>query len=168
MRKAKLLSVLGFLGLGAAVPSCSHDCTDAGCASGMNAHFTVPLFNDDIRASTLSICRNNDCLTGSFSSLPPDSGANVGIAFANGSVTSRTAWGTAILRPSGEIEVTYQVSDSRDLHDGDLYRVTVTDASGTPHTAIEKNVTYAVNFPNGEDCGPTCRNIELDGSAPSD
>jgi hypothetical protein len=125
----------------------------------------VPL---DIRASTISVCRNNECLTGSFSDLPPDSGAVAGIMFANGPATTRTAWGIAFLRSSGEIDVTYDVSDVRDLHDGDLYTVTVTDASGTQHTAIEKNATYAVISPNGEDCGPICRHIELDGSAPQD
>jgi len=142
--------------LAAAVPSCSTDCSEVGCFSGMLAHVTTSLDTAGLRQASVSICRNASCLEGSAEAPVGDAGVTGFVLHDSSGASALVSFGTG-----GAIDITYNVQNMADLHDGDRYVITVTDGAGAVVGSVDKTVNYATDAPNGADCGPVCRKVTL-------
>lgn len=174
MLGATSLVVLGTLAPASCRP---RDCTLLPCDSA-NARITVhaPVPPAQLAASKTTVCWREVCsdLVGAS-----DAGAgDAGVAIAFDTRTSLLV-GEADVSAEGagasrvQLTLHYFTRGSRGdfVHmrpaDGDLYRVTVTDAAGTKLFAAERVVTYAQSYPNGSDCDPDpCRQATFELPAP--
>jgi hypothetical protein len=61
------------------------------------------------------------------------------------------------------LQVLWDPRNRSELRDGDEYRVQVEDAEARTILSIRESITHYVSYrPNGSDCEPECRRIEID------
>jgi hypothetical protein len=161
-RAPPLLSVLALASL--ELSCTSMNCSKVDCLPSMIMNVPLDISYSDVRASTLTVCRNDDCFTGPLSGLPPalqdDSGLGVLLpAVADADASSHC---DVIVDAPPKIEVECDSVPRQAVVDGDRYRLTLTDATGTVVASVDRTVSYAVSFPNGEECGPTCHGTSID------
>jgi hypothetical protein len=120
----------------------------------------------DVPQMTIEVCRNKECLTGSFGQARyPDSNDSATVTFPDPSTIEETKSAHvdafivegAATTPGLQLSVDYYPYNFNGLEDGDVYGVTVRRGS-TVVGSFEKTVTYRVSYPNGVACGPECRN----------
>lgn len=148
-------------------------CTLIGCGSAVTIKTPLLVTFATIRASSIEVCRNTDCLSGSFASLkdPPSPGTGVGISFPDAQTIERdhtphvdaTIWATGV---SGfRLEVGYWPWSVDDLHDGDRFALRVRDGEGNTIVSVSRSVSYVTSYPNGKECGPVCRTATIESDA---
>jgi hypothetical protein len=166
-RDASLLSVLTLASVALSCSS-SMNCTDVGCPSSMTMNVPVVISYSDVRASTLTVCRNDDCFTGPLSGLPPTLLDHTGMGVlipAVADADARSRCFVSVWSPP-RIDVRCDSAGPQAVMDGDRYRLTLTDATGAVVASVDRTVSYAVSFPNGEECGPTCHSTTIDLGTP--
>jgi hypothetical protein len=125
---------------------------------------------EELRSSTLTLCRNDSCHALSFKGLstPEPDGrivngrvyfprfgeARVGELSYDAAVEP-LAMGGFMLR------MNYSPSSAADLKDGDVYTVTIKTGAGRKLIDMRQTATYEVTQPNGPECGPVCRQARL-------
>jgi hypothetical protein len=122
----------------------------------------------DIQQSTITLCRNDMCLTGAFATInaPPSQNAGVGLAIASTPDNGKAAGASALLMARANGSFWLQVFWPLDLGatpmDGDVYKVSVINAAGTDVTAFEMPATYDTTYPFGKECPTTCHSVVFD------
>ncbi len=150
-----LLPILS--GCGGGTADGGKTCTAIGCFSGFFVsapHIALDLAQ--IQASSLAVCRNGACLTGSFATwdgtqmleLPAAPRDPAHPEFVRVSVFSEEG--------GARFEISYSIGSSDPLPDGDVYDVTLTAGDGSTPISTHQTVTYARNQPNGPSCPPIC------------
>jgi hypothetical protein len=145
-------------------------CTQVGCHSLFDASFNLPISLDALRQGSLVVCRNGQCLSGSFASLSPqDSGGVTSVTFPDDQETQTTQSAqvrAAVQNESTDrlsIEITYLPWDRYDLSNGDTYAIEVLDAAQQPLRSTQTTVAaYDDFYPNGAECGPPCHVFRAD------
>lgn len=153
-------------------------CSAIGCGSAVTIKTPLRATFPTIRASSIEVCRNAVCLSGSFATLtdPPSPGTGVGVSFPEPQTIDRdhTAHVDATISATGatglQLEVAYWPWSMDDLRDGDLFELTVRDGAGRTVASASRSATYRTSYPNGKECGPVCRTatVESDGGAVTD
>lgn len=129
-------------------------CTEIGCGSGASWSATAPQ-PVDYHGATVRACRNDVCASGVF----PSSGPLSTLTLAPDVASAEIGGEATALGPSVEVGVS---GPSGALVDGDRYRIEVRDATGDVIVSLaETAATYAIQQPNGPECGPTCRSVTL-------
>jgi hypothetical protein len=160
----------------AAASGCTTDdelgqaCTDPrACGPAATIKIDLPLSFDEIQASKITLCRNDECLTGSFASLnaPPSANAGVGIVIASTADGGVAPGASALVMASPDgtfwLQVFWPLGLLGDPVDGDRYAMTVQDGTGVDVVIFEQTATsYEVTYPFGKDCPTTCRHVEWD------
>jgi hypothetical protein len=151
------------------VASCSMTtCSTVGCRRSLRIDVPLALAYADVRASMITVCRNDECVGSALAGLPetaPQPFGGFGIVFPADAAARRNS-SCVLIAWSDHLDVECQPYQPDDVHDGDHYRMTLTDAGGAVVASVDRTVTYTVSFPNGEECGPTCQNVELEAAAP--
>jgi hypothetical protein len=159
----------------AVAPACGSEraaCPASACGPAATLAIDLPLTFEQLQHSTVTVCHNANCFAGSFASLnaPPSANTGVGIGITSvpdGGMGSGTS-GFVRASASGALWLqVYWPSNIDDLADGDKYSVTVEDATGQRVVSFERvAMPYAIVYPNGNDCAPTCRQIVFDEHTP--
>jgi len=151
-------------------------CTVIGCGHAVTIKAPLSATFPTIRGSSIEVCRNTDCLSGSFATLtdPPSTVSGVGVSFPDPQTidgnhsphVEATIWGTE----SGgfRLEVGYWPWSMDDLSDGDRFTVTVRDGSGRTIVSVNRSVDYVTSYPNGKECGPVCKTATVESDAGSE
>ena len=178
----RILSVLGatsLVAVGSLAPAACkpRDCTLLGCDSA-HARITlhVPVPPAQLGASKITVCWRDVCsdLVGASDAGTSDAGTPIAFDTRTSLLLGEAAvWAEAAGVSRVELTLRYFTRGTRGdfVHmrpaDGDLYRVTVTDAAGVKLFAAERVVTYTESYPNGTDCDPDpCRQATFDLPAP--
>jgi hypothetical protein len=132
-------------------------CTQIGCFSGFFVsapHIALDL--PQIQASSLTVCRNGACLTGSFSTW--DGTQPLDFPAAPRDPAHPEFVRVSVFDEAGgaRFEISYSIGSNDPLQDGDVYDVTLTAGDGSTPISTHQTVTYARNQPNGPSCAPTC------------
>jgi hypothetical protein len=169
VRRATLL--LALLSSTSAIPACviNHGCSNSWCGTSATLRLTVPTTGSTAFPLKVTTCRNTDCRTADIASPPvgvdnPTSFADLPAQTAPAPATppiSAAAWLSPRAAGGVSLEVRWSVWDQTLVQNGDRYTVTVTDANGAPQATLDKMATYGNTYPNGEDCGPTCKVVTL-------
>jgi hypothetical protein len=162
-RTAPLAAILA---LASASLSCDLDCTAVGCRPTVSMRIPVSMSYAEVRSSTLEVCWNDACVGGALTALPEVTllpGEGFGTSIDGGAGADLTCMVIAWL---DHLDVWCR-ADDRAIASGDRYRMTWTAAGGAVVAADDRAVTYAVTFPNGEACGPTCRTVAIDVAPPA-
>ena len=153
--------LLAFMLTGATPLSCAADlegkdriCTLIGCGPTGSWRMPLDVPFEQIQASTLSVCKNGECTEIALAELEepeaPGSGKGVSAAMKGLMITLWNDESSLVL------EVQWQNPPS--LADGDVYDLTLTDASGMAIATISETVDYVESYPNGPECDVTpCR-----------
>ncbi len=108
---------------------------------------------------TLTVCRENACLSGEFTLGNADASSPDVAAFTiRDTLTSSFYASVTVSRNSG---ITIGYTGSYDYSDGDRYTVTIEDANGQELLNKETTVTYTKSYPNGPECGPLCMQADV-------
>ena len=154
-----------------AAAACSSDdgagraCSTIGCAPEFQLDVVFDGAAAEVPQMTIEVCRNTECLTGSFAKAGvPQGDLAASITFPDPSTLDATE------SPHADAMISDSASTGRALGlrlqyrtwvwgavaDGDVYTVKVRRGS-TVVTSVEKAVTYSVSYPNGVECGPACK-----------
>jgi len=143
-------------------------CSVIGCGAAFQLDALIDGTPEAVPQMTIEMCRNADCLRGSFAqSTVPHGDFVASVTFPDPLVVDTTATGhvdaaiqdTASAGPG--LQLRLQVYPGLPaLADGDTYKVTVKQGSAVV-TSIERSVVYTVSYPNGVECGPECKNASL-------
>jgi hypothetical protein len=168
---------LRFVSCVALALSCTDDnedsqaCTDTSvCGAAATIKFDLPptMTFADLEQSTVTVCRNDLCLTGDFASLnaPPSANTGVGIGIATTADGGKTNGASALVMatPSGQfwLQVFWPLGVGAAPADGDTYKASVTNGAGTEVQSYTDVATYVVTYPYGKDCPTTCAHVEFD------
>lgn len=136
------------------------ECTLVGCYSSVGLSTKFPAGAADLQTLSLQICRNGSCeiLPVLWSERQPSVSDCRGAGRMYCSLLSRKD-GTIELRltlvnPPGEDVERY-------FQDGDRYKVSITAADGATLFVVDQAVTYHRFYPNGPECGPSCKSAVL-------
>lgn len=148
----------------------SHMCTLVGCISSLTLKTPLPVSFEELRASTVSVCRNSTCYSSSLSALqesnPPDTSGSVRFPDLSRRDTQHTPLiqVLAVRRASGgfQLQFYYEPWFTEELEDGDVYDVTITDERGERSVDMHETVSYERFSPNGPECGPTCGHVTIE------
>jgi hypothetical protein len=164
-----LLMGLVSLALGLALPSEAQSCTLIGCGAtfSLKAPLRVPFSR--VRESTITVCLNQGCYTGSFATLAEPEAPSSGRVVSFPKPEERDATHTPLIeaivwsdeRGGYRLDVFY-IPWAPNVKDGDEYTVTVVDKQGRKLVDVREKVSYKVSQPNGPRCGPTCRHASVD------
>jgi hypothetical protein len=147
----------------AAIGGCSAEsksCTTMGCMNG--ASIAVPVETDftNIIGSTLEVCRNDVCVTGTYADIaePTTSSSSATIELPDPATrAAKEPWATATVwktETGYRLDIYYNVYGPNDVTNGDHYHVRLVATSGAVLADVEKTVTYQSLYPNGPDCDP--------------
>jgi hypothetical protein len=182
MKLRLLVFGLGILVLAPVLESCGRSCTVVGTFEGMVLDLDSPVSGDVARTCTVTVCRNEQCVTGSLSAGLRDQWSFVDSFFDPTPPTrddvllqlrptsdAPSGWSptvTVALRATDsaapQIRVAWQDSSVR-LANGDRYRFTMTTADGRAVASFSEAVTYNESYPNGPGCDPDpARQAHLD------
>jgi len=140
-------------------------CSDAPCGVSVSMEGAVPNFG--ARSVSFRVCLNDECVdivldtstrtgTGESAILRPD--PTPGDDNLDG-VYVKVTWTDL---PARAVLLYVESYGLPALRDGDRYVVDVTDpTTGEVVNLLDRVVTYTVTEPNGERCGPTCKNAQL-------
>jgi hypothetical protein len=134
-------------------------CTDIGCGSGATLTVMVPSSHATL-GSTVRVCRNDTCFSGTLSQAPVSTTAAESFSFPSASHLQ----GSVLAGEGGsrQVVVSWQVSDPAELHDGDRYRLEITDPEGIATTPyLDVAATYVRSSPSGPDCPTQCRKATI-------
>ncbi|HEX5747007.1 MAG TPA: hypothetical protein VFZ09_12245 [Archangium sp.] len=151
-------------------PGTGRICTLIGCESGFWLKVPVNLHFEQLRASTVTVCRNALCYSSSLATLAEPSGPDSGNRVTFPDPAQRDTLHTPLIHAevrraaSGgyQLHVSYSPWASGELRNGDVYDVTLTDKRGRKPLKVHETVSYEVNQPNGPECPSTCLGIEID------
>lgn len=176
----KIAVFLGWMGAVTAIAvsqSCTdHLCTAIGCGPGAALHADLAMTVDQLRASQITVCRNDECLSRSLSGLSdPTEGIGVGVALPADPTTidqtqsphaSVTVWSKAGGQLSLSVE--WWPWKPADLKAGDMYRVEITGTGGETRLRLTETVDrYMESYPNGKECdSQPCRTVVFDRRTP--
>jgi hypothetical protein len=161
----------------AAVPACTPDddpaqaCTDpsaCGATATIKTDFPLTFTFADLARSSIAVCRNDTCVTGSFASInaPPSPNTGVGFAIDGQPDGGAGAGANALLMATDTgalwLQVFWPLGLGTAPADGDQYTVTVVDGGGIKVVSFQKTATYEIVYPFGKDCPTTCRHVEFD------
>jgi hypothetical protein len=140
-------------------------CTAIGCGPSLLLRSTtLALTAAQIQASSIAVCRNQECFSTTFASWQAPTVAGAGTSTDFPDVAQRDTTHTPLItaiwwyETNGfRLDLEYIPWQTSDLHDGDVFDVTLTAGDGSKTLESHKTVTYTVSYPNGPDCGPECR-----------
>src|SRR5262245_37570405 len=116
-------------------------CTNVGCSSGFQVSAPhVALDKAQIQGSTLAVCRNGVCLTGSLASWTEQSLFEIRDPAQPASVRL----GIVLSAGDAHFEILYDAGVAGRLPDGDLYEVTLTTAAGATPIQLHQTATYRI------------------------
>jgi hypothetical protein len=145
-------------------------CTLIGCGATASLKLSVAGTLEDLRRSSVGVCQNQLCFSGSFAASEdvPSATQGVGLRLPSEAEIEAMPSGHADVvvwdRGTGQldIEVTWTAREGDDLRPGDAYLATVT--SPDPQFSVsdtEVASRYSVSYPNGKECGPACQTAVL-------
>lgn len=136
-------------------------CTMIGCGPNFRGTLCLRAAISQIRAGTMTLCRNGRCSSGPLAplvrealpsfmhtSLPPPLSVQLSLVKDDDSSAQYT------------LEMSGNWRDS-DLKDGDVYDVSIRSADGRPILRTRRSLTSETTFPNGPVCGPACRSFVI-------
>jgi hypothetical protein len=161
----------------AAAPSCNSEpefCTVAGCLNG--AEVRVPFGPAPaLDGLTMTVCRNQACLTGSFDAGDAARAADLGFGSGIGRIVPPVEEVgaphlTAIVffedAATTRFVLDWRAPTLDELHDGDRFRVTITSAAGEVLASLDRTVVYQHVYPNGAECDHGCKTATIDAAQP--
>jgi hypothetical protein len=170
--------IYGIFIVAASMLACTDDsepgqaCTDTSvCAPAATIRLDLPpaLTFTDLEQSTVTVCRNDVCLTGAFSSInaPPSPNTGVGVAINSGPDGGKTAGASALVRATQNgaywLEVFWPLGVGGMPAAGDAYKVTVQNGTGVEIVKTEDTAAaYDVTSPFGKECPTTCPHVVFD------
>ncbi|WP_164020507.1 hypothetical protein [Pyxidicoccus trucidator] len=146
-------------------------CTLIGCGAAMSMTRHVDASLDELRSSTMTLCRNEVCYTLSFAGFSePDERGNITHNRVYFPMHGEWREGTPLYdasvhsAPGGgfELHISFTAWSAAELKDGDVYAVSVVTSAGRNLIDVRRAVTYLESQPNGPKCGPPCRTSRLD------
>ncbi|MFP2928275.1 hypothetical protein ACLESO_24370 [Pyxidicoccus sp. 3LG] len=146
-------------------------CTLIGCGAAMSMTRHVDASFEELRSSTMTLCRNEGCSTLSFAGFSePDERGNIThnrVYFPrDGERREGTPLYDASVQPAPgggfELHISFTAWSAAELKDGDVYAVSVVTSGGRKLVDVRRAVTYQESQPNGPKCGPACRTSRLD------
>ncbi|HVU03845.1 MAG TPA: hypothetical protein VHE30_18930 [Polyangiaceae bacterium] len=148
------------------------NCTAIGCGASVTLKTPLPGDFATIRTYSVSVCKNGQCLSGSFAQLTdaPVDGAGVGTSFPDPRTIDRdhsphveaTVWAEA--GGGFRLEAAYWPWSTEDAIDGDHFSLTVKGENQQVVATVDGSVTYTTSRPNGAGCEPTCHQATLEGT----
>jgi len=175
----RIAAFLGCLGAATAIAmsqSCSRTCTAVGCPSGATLYADLATTTEQLRASQIAICHNDECLSRSLAELTdPTEGIGRGVTLPADQSTidqTKSPHASAVfwLKGAGQLSITVEWTpwSPGDLKAGDVYRVEITGRGGEVTLRLAETVDrYVETYPNGEACDmQPCRSIVFDRRAP--
>jgi hypothetical protein len=161
-----------------AATSCTEDddpyqsCTDTsicGPIATIKLDFPSTLTFPDLEQSSVTVCRNDMCLVGTFGSInaPPSPNTGVGVAIASTPDGGKAAGTSALVMATANgdywLQVFWPLGLGNAPADGDVYKVTVTNGVGVDIVHQEDTaMTYDISYPYGKDCPTTCSRVVFD------
>jgi hypothetical protein len=172
----RLRSSLSAIAIGSATfasLSCGSDektCSTVGCDANVTIITDLSMTFEQLQKSTISVCRNDVCLMGSFSTLNARPAPGTGVIIPISADANAHASVIVSLPASGiglSLDVYWNSVDPTQLQNGDVYRLVVLDEAGLMQVSIQETVPqYEESHPNGPDCAPTCRQFTIDKRTP--
>jgi hypothetical protein len=128
-------------------------CGEVGCLDGLSLRATVNVPEAELQASSITLCANGQCTTGTFpSSLPSSSATAASATFHDSRVTTRAElWRT---QSGFRLEVYYLPPTG--VRNGDVYDVALVSSGGSHPFVFHQAVAYQHSSPNGPGCAPDC------------
>ena len=176
----RIAAFVGCLGAATAIAmsqACSSRiCTAIGCPPGATLYADLATTSEQLRASDIAVCHNDECLSGSLAELTDATeGTGRGVTLpADQSTIDQTksprarAW--FWLKGAGQLSITVEWTpwSPAELKAGDVYRVEIAGPGGEVTLRLDETVDrYVETYPNGEACGmQPCRSIVFDRRAP--
>jgi hypothetical protein len=144
-------------------------CTLIGCVDGATLYPDQAMSLEGLQKSHITVCRGQECFDGNFATLGmrPPTGSYADVVLSTPSAPyfvniSFDEVEPGMLRLTIRWEFTTVGPGIPPAKDGDVYRVTLVDETGTSTTILEEPATYSASYPNGPDCGPVCHQAVID------
>jgi hypothetical protein len=139
-------------------------CTMLDCLLKPQLSFKLPDSFDEIRRLSMTLCRNETCLTGPLtdSVTPPSKDNPVMVRFPDMTERPMVVSTVAVEERGYRAGLIWAPRSTDDFKDGDVYRLTVVDDKQRKLMRVKRAVKYAVSYPNGPTCGPTCKQFVID------
>jgi hypothetical protein len=160
-RHAVVLVILGLLGGALHCSGSGGACTLIGCVSEVTTTTTVPVSLDETEGATVTICRNEECATGTLHLIGSE-GLVARCEFEDAERHSCDA--EAISSTQVRLNLAFTFGEDDTPTNGDSYVFTFHPAGdpGTDLTQVTGTVDeYVESSPNGEGCEPTCSTAQL-------
>jgi hypothetical protein len=140
-------------------------CTAQGCPPALVLQIDSPVPLEALKQSTIAICRNAECVSGSLAGLVPPSVTipDPATIDATRSAHAEVMFASDTQTPS--LRITWFPWADGEGTDGDQYRVELRDGPGTTFFSTKETVTYQVSHINpGPDpgCLGTCHYASID------
>lgn len=146
-------------------------CTLIGCGPAMMLTRHIDASFEELRSSTMTLCRNKDCYTLRFANFSkPDEHGNMLFNRAYYPMYGQQVDGmpnydaSVFSAPGGgfKFSASFTPWSHGERKDGDVYAVRVVTSKGRKLIDVRRTVTYKESWPNGPQCGSVCRTSRLD------
>jgi hypothetical protein len=171
--------VYGLCFVVASVVACTDDgepgqaCNDpSACAPLATIKVDLPptLTFTDLQQSTVTVCRNDICLTGAFSAInaPPSPNTGVVVPIASGPDGGKTVGASTFVMATANgafwLQVFWPLGLGGAPADGDKYKLTVKNGTGAEIVSPPEDTvtTYDVTYPFGKECPTMCSHVVFD------
>jgi hypothetical protein len=153
------------------VAPANRPCTLVGCAGGVALTVTIPDSVEELRALSLEVCWNDDCLSESLDTLARTAPDIFSTGFPDGDTRDATesAGVSVSVFPASDhdqLKIAWSPWSVGALQDGDRFRFSLGRPGAEPRLVVDETVTYTVSHPSGPSCGPPCRHTSLHAFAP--
>lgn len=142
---------------------CTTTCTLVGCTSSVRV--SIEPITDPARylGATVTLCMNEVCGDSALPDAVPDPGSGVG-----GTPSGELAVDAQLQHFEAHYTVSIELPDYGTIpfEDGDEYTLEIRDRGDNVILQHDWIAQYEVSSPNGEGCGPRCRNHTLELTAP--
>lgn len=132
-----------------ALHGCGLNCDNAACFDGAEIGFTHSAPVSSLEGGHLRVCRDDLCSDGSIS------GSDVAFSVNDLAITHASVH-------LDVLSVSVPPTTGVRLENGDVYTIELRDNAGTVVASKRWEATYMMVYPNGDDCGGSCRVAYLD------
>lgn len=139
----------------------SNNCALNTCTSGAVLKTFANVTRDQMQTATISACIDNQCVSGTPSSVPSSPGDRLTVSL-QGQLNVTGYLGSPDPEKGYVVEADFNLSDSAPAA-SDTYQLFVTTADGTKVAGgIDETAIFTKTTPNGADCPPVCQNAVID------